>query len=393
MSSNTNYIRSALYKNKYLRTQIPLEDTDRREQLKDILSTMNLLSEIYELRSSVMVDSTSSSLLFQEKLISSVLKKNGFDYITFEDDKINIPSSLLHRKSFFSKSVTLPPVLFMQQIPQHIQAFLETDKKKKEQLIKDLKTSISDEEFKLYKEKYKEEQRIKKQAEKLRKLEIFNVDIKTKKTDEIADIYNNKTIFSFDIEAYEKNNSLILEIGFSKFKKGQHIETQHFIIQEYKDVYNGLFVEDNKYNFLHGKSKIIPLQKAIDILISELHNQNNIIVGIGIRNDFKFIGDFIGNKQLSQQINNEKRLIDCGNFSRLYQPDNTMGVKSFLNQFNIDYKYLHNAGNDAYYTALIFNEIHHSLQLRKQLEDKISNNIQNQEIPKLSSQITKKNSI
>ncbi len=113
MSSNTNYIRSALYKNKYLRTQIPLEDTDRREQLKDILSTMNLLSEIYELRSSVMVDSTSSSLLFQEKLISSVLKKNGFDYITFEDDKINIPSSLLHRKSFFSKSVTLPPVLFM----------------------------------------------------------------------------------------------------------------------------------------------------------------------------------------------------------------------------------------------------------------------------------------
>lgn len=389
--SSTSYIKVPLYKNKYLKTQIGIDEISKRDLLKEILSPINLLSEIYELRSSVIVDSSSQSLYFQEKLIKSVLSKNGFEYVKFDDQSIHIPSQNLSKTPFLSKNVTLPPVLFMQQLPKYAEAFFEKDPKIKQKLLKELKTNISEEEFQFYKEKYKEEKRIKQQELKARKLEIFHLDIKNKKTQEIEDIYNNKTILSFDIEAYEKDNSLILEIGFSKFKKGQHIETEHFIIEEYKNLFNGKFVEDNKNNFSFGKSKILPLKEAIDILIKEIENTDNIIVGIGIRNDFKFIG----NNELAQKVNHQKRLIDCGNFSRLYQPENTMGVKSFLNHFNIDYKYLHNAGNDAYYTAVIFNEIHHSLQLKKQLESRLQinqNNIENKENNPKSIKI-KKNSI
>lgn len=385
-SYNKSYIRSANYKNKYLRTQLPIEDEEKRNLLKDILSHQYLLSESYEERDSVMIDTRTNSILFPEKLIESVLKKNGFEYVLFHDDKIYDQHKSMDNKIFFAKNVNIPPDLFFRQMPLYISAFTEKDQKLKKEFIEKIKSSISDEDLKLSKEKYKEEKRIKKEEAKKRFIEKFNLDIKTKKTEEIFDIYNNKTIFSFDIEAYEKDNSLILEIGFSKFRKGEHIETQHLIIKEHLNIYNGHFVEDNKHNFLLGKSKIVSLEESLSILINELKNKENIIVGIGVRNDFKFIKSHL----LLQEINQEKRLVDCGYFSPLYQKENTMGVKSFLKHFNIQHKYLHNAGNDAYYTALIFNEIHHSLQLRKDLENKI-NPEENNQISTLNKKI--KNSI
>lgn len=371
---NKFYIRSAHYKNKYLRSQLPIEDEEKRNLLKNILSHENLLCESYEERDSIMIDTRTNSILFPERLIQLVLKKNGFDYILFNDEKIYDQHKSMDNKIFFAKNVNLPPDLFFKQMPLYISAFIEKDPKIKKELIEKIKTSISDEELKLAKETYKEEKRIKKEEAKKRFIENFNLDIKTKKTEEIFYIYNNKTIFSFDIEAYEKDNSLILEIGFSKFRKGEHIETQHLIIKEHLNIYNGNFVEDNKHNFLLGKSKIVSLEESLSILINELNNKENIIVGVGVRNDFKFIKSHL----LLQEINKEKRLIDCGYFSPLYQKENTMGVKSFLKHFNIEHKYLHNAGNDAYYTALIFNEIHHSLQLRKDLENKINPEENNQ---------------
>lgn len=388
------YIRTALYKNKYL-AKASFESMEKREEFKTIISHENLLFECFDHREKVMINKD-GTILFDLKFVQNVLKKNDFPYIDLLHQKdIYHEYRKLIKSGHFYKQVSLPPELFFRQLPLFIEEFYEKDKTKKAEIKLKIFENISKEEIQLYREKFKEEKRIKKEELKKASIEKFNLNIKNVKTDEIDFIYNNKTIVTFDIEANELDNSQVIEIGISKFRSGEHLGTRHIIIEEFKDILNGRFVENNKFNFSHGNSEFMPLNKAINELTEILSNPEFIIVGLGLKNDFKFIDQ----KELAKTIHNENRIIDCTHFSRLYQPDNTMGVKSFLTHFKIPYKYLHNAGNDAYYTGLIFNEIHHSLQMRKQLENKFKTvNIDieksvDTDTPNINTSRQKKNSI
>lgn len=174
----------------------------------------------------------------------------------------------------------------------------------------------------------------------------------------------NKKIICFDIEAYELEQSKITEIGFS-ILENYNLETKHFIIKENYDLRNGKYVEDNKDNFLFGKSELKSLEDTI-LILKENCDKSDIILGHGLTNDFKYLSK---NSKLFH--NHNYTLIDTEKLSKLLDP-NGMGVKKILKHFDIEFKNLHNAGNDAYFNlkfaAQLFKEFDIS-NYKKEIEN------------------------
>lgn len=158
------------------------------------------------------------------------------------------------------------------------------------------------------------------------------------------DIFFNKKVLCFDIEAYEDDQSKLTEFGITSLNNLQ-INTSHLIIEENIDLRNGKYVEDNKDNFLFGKSKIVSLDNAINELILNLKN-SELIVGHGISNDFKFL-----NKVSNGKIKREDfEILDSLKLSKALN-NNGLGLKKMLEHLNIEYSCLHNAGNDAHFNV------------------------------------------
>lgn len=162
-----------------------------------------------------------------------------------------------------------------------------------------------------------------------------------------------KKFLIFDVEAYEKNNKIMLELGILE-GKGKSYSVEHYIIEENKDIFNGKYVPDNKFNFNFGKSTIIKLDEAIAILSEKLSN-TDFVIGHNISHDFKFLS------KMGFNVNQTNR-IDTASLSKFLdrldgKKLQSRSIKRCLEYFDKEHNNLHNAGNDCVYNYFILKKL------------------------------------
>jgi hypothetical protein len=185
---------------------------------------------------------------------------------------------------------------------------------------------------------------------------VWFIDTLQKKIDD------KKLFISIDTESYEFEHDKLTEFGWSIFKKnGEIIKNRHLIVKENMEYHNKVYVPDNRDHYNFGKSEIKELKEIIRELNEDL-KKVNYIVGQGINNDIKDL------KEINVDISKYKKMrattvYEYGIIETmdLYMGYNTCykhaKLEDELNNLNISYERLHNAGNDAYYTMKFFVEV------------------------------------
>lgn len=182
--------------------------------------------------------------------------------------------------------------------------------------------------------------------------------------DGLSWVYNRSAIFiSLDLEQWERNNSILTEIGISVYDPADQvagspissfpvIKAGHYIIKENTTCYNGKFVANHKFHFSYGQSLIMDMgncKKTIREIFDHYENkarqrnQSLVIVGHDVKGDLAVL---------------EKEKFSLKNYPildtlKLWQanPSSKFGsLKKVLQYLNIPHGLLHNAGNDAYLT-------------------------------------------
>jgi hypothetical protein len=100
---------------------------------------------------------------------------------------------------------------------------------------------------------------------------------------------------SLDIEAYEYDHSILLEIGWSIFDaKTNLFMDQHYIMDNYRHLKNSKFVDDQKEKFMFGtsvwcslKQALIELRKDLDWAVER--DGGFVLVGHGLDSDLKYL--------------------------------------------------------------------------------------------------------
>ncbi|CAO3633323.1 unnamed protein product [Cunninghamella blakesleeana] len=215
--------------------------------------------------------------------------------------------------------------------------------------------------------------------------EVKKVNKRINKTIEAKENYQRakdyvkgrKYVFvSLDIEAYELDHSILLEIGWSLFdSQTNQFQDQHYMMEPYSHLRNGRYVEDQKLQFQFGTSVWCTLDQALDELYKDLawatyRDGGFILVGHGLKSDILYLKkqhftwpkikemDLDGNIILDPNrtsnvhdssmvtIINTDDLFGC-HINDLHNPPS---LGKCLHHFHIDHSFLHNAGNDAHYT-------------------------------------------
>lgn len=181
-----------------------------------------------------------------------------------------------------------------------------------------------------------------------KKSKVFNVEKYTILRDEKLKELSNKimeanTLISIDVEQHEHSKK-ITEVGVSIFcaKTGKFQTTFHYIIKENYNKRNGTRVPDHKNNFNFGTSIHLSLRELSKVLSSHI-DSDCYIIGHAFSNDVEMLKEYIRFK------NNQ--VLDTQYFAKYYFSQNRLfSLKTLLENFEIEHSYLHNAGNDAYYT-------------------------------------------
>lgn len=189
----------------------------------------------------------------------------------------------------------------------------------------------------------------------------------------------NTICFSFDIEAFERDNSVITEIGISIYDPRENLHSlnpilrnYHLIVSESLSLINKNWVLDMKECYLLGESLVLPLRQCVSF-IQNLVNfymipDNNTsdsweraFVGHNIEGDFKWLksmGVILPEttpvSHISPNDHNLKSrrtlVIDTLKiYSACYGKEGS-SLGKILRLFQLPHAFLHNAGNDAYYT-------------------------------------------
>lgn len=164
-----------------------------------------------------------------------------------------------------------------------------------------------------------------------------------------------RPIISIDCESYERQHSKVTEIGIAVFDPSTssssmipHIKPIHLIVEEHIHLRNGRYVPDNKDYFSNGTSLVVKEVDAIKILKVLLQKllveQDGIFMGHAVSAEVKFFR-LLG--ILLPETINKIDTLDLVRISR-----NQGSLRSCLRFLDIPHGYLHNAGNDAYYTLL-----------------------------------------
>ncbi|KAJ7283553.1 hypothetical protein C8J57DRAFT_1292881 [Mycena rebaudengoi] len=175
---------------------------------------------------------------------------------------------------------------------------------------------------------------------------------------------------SLDFEAWEYEHGLITECGYSYVRWEDSVEVKqqaHFRLNtSYR---NGKFVPDHSQNYNFGESEIITkpgLKDKICSLISDLERFGPVfLVFHDPSQDIKYL------KQLGAPIDTITPILpDIKPSEGLFIVDtaslfgalegegrNTRGLQQVCNHLKIETQFLHNAGNDAYYTLRALEEM------------------------------------
>lgn len=166
------------------------------------------------------------------------------------------------------------------------------------------------------------------------------------------------TLVSIDNEFFERSTSKVIEIGISiynptyqRFSLFPHFLNFHFIIKEFINLRNGVFVPDSKMNNITGESIIISkddVPKAMDIIFKTLGSKT-CVVGHNIS------GDINSFKYLNYELPSYLKIIDTAKlwYSLVGSKNAKSSLGFILDKLNIPHAFLHNGVNDAYYTLVV----------------------------------------
>lgn len=178
----------------------------------------------------------------------------------------------------------------------------------------------------------------------------------------IKDVFDRgMCLISIDFEALEGTNK-ITEVGVSVYdpwnSKGgllPFIQLVHVIIRENQHLYNRNYVPNHKENFNGGRSLVMGLQEVADSIL-KLIARNSFqelppglgvcIVGHGLTNDLKWL------QQMGVDIGNADT-IDTQELLCYTHGHKKASLEHALRLVRQPFAFLHNAGNDAYYTLLL----------------------------------------
>lgn len=204
------------------------------------------------------------------------------------------------------------------------------------------------------------------EEKKKKEWEIFN-----KATNLKRDFVNSK-IVSIDFEFYLKgknNNSLnhvVTEVGISVSDCG-FISTTHYLVEENYQMKKNKYLQ-NSFHF--GDTKILKLEDIKKLLNKSLLNANYILFHEQ-REDFEIL------ESLNINIPKNITVIDTQLCYKRYFRErgslpNGEPLENLLTSFNVPYKDLHNAGNDAYYTLELLKSMQSNLLKTPALTEKSS---------------------
>lgn len=193
----------------------------------------------------------------------------------------------------------------------------------------------------------------------------------TEFSDILRKIQTRDTIcMSIDIEAWEKNPNIVTEVGISIWDPrteddvfsitGPQFENHHIIIEQTLPLRNNRYTPDHKFQYLLGKTKIMDLkhcqmfvQSLIDkyMVDHQLDETNTLpstrysraLVGHGFSGDLKWL------QSLKIRVP-EVPVFDTMKLFQAMYGSTGSGLGKALRLMNIPHAYMHNAGNDAYYT-------------------------------------------
>ncbi|KAJ1971583.1 hypothetical protein H4R35_005179 [Dimargaris xerosporica] len=152
---------------------------------------------------------------------------------------------------------------------------------------------------------------------------------------------------ALDIEAYEHQHSLLTEIGWSVYCHSKCVHSFHYIVRENQNLHNRRYVAGCKYNYNFGQSIVAPLAEILQELQTEFTMRPDLaLVAHGIHSDLAYL------RSAGVVISPTVRTFDTKDLYCAYtnNPQNGRKLAVILQQLDIPYSFLHNAGNDAYYT-------------------------------------------
>ncbi|CAL9736414.1 hypothetical protein MOSE0_J09142 [Monosporozyma servazzii] len=197
----------------------------------------------------------------------------------------------------------------------------------------------------------------------------------------------NAILFAIDIEGFESNQNIITEIGISIYDPRENLpedgvtvpilRNYHIVVSEFFTLRNKNYLTDVKDCYLLGESIILPYDQCAHFIQSLINyymfpqtpaekTWGRCFVGHGMSNDLTWLKSMgikfppimkdISTRHLPNEADDTAYIIDTGKFHQIMYGDTYGSLGKNLKLHNIPHSYLHNAGNDAYYTLqLLFN--------------------------------------
>lgn len=167
-------------------------------------------------------------------------------------------------------------------------------------------------------------------------------------------------LISFDIEAWERNTENVLEIGMSIYDPRNQqgclmptFKNIHIMVEEYTKCSNGRFVPDRHAQFMAVDTIVMNLEniryfiQGIIEYYHELPSLNIGLVGHSIGGDLDWL------KKLGIEMP-PASIIDTHTIFQYSRMKNQLtNLSSALLKVDTPHGYLHNAGNDAYFTLIL----------------------------------------
>ncbi|EGW30219.1 uncharacterized protein SPAPADRAFT_158820 [Spathaspora passalidarum NRRL Y-27907] len=176
-------------------------------------------------------------------------------------------------------------------------------------------------------------------------------------------VYGRKSIlFSVDVEAWELDTNIITEIGIAIYDpRDQQVamiptfQQIHIRIKENLYKLNGRFVPEHASNFNGGVSYIMTkyeagsfVQSLVDYYFSKTKQDiGSFLVGHDLPGDIKWL------TTLGVKFPSNLSRLDTVHLLALTLGKQGTSLGNALNMVKIPHAFLHNAGNDAYYTLLL----------------------------------------
>lgn len=171
-------------------------------------------------------------------------------------------------------------------------------------------------------------------------------------------------LFSIDIEAWEINNQTVTEIGISiydprrngSFNLVPNFTKLHIRILENMHRVNGKYVVDHALNFVGEPTLILSMQDSV-ILIQSLFDYffkspnddglETYLVGHGLPGDIKWLSS------IGINFPPKYATLDTLEILKITHGKHNLSLGNALRKLDLPHVFLHNAGNDAYYTLLL----------------------------------------